>query len=304
MYTGSKKLSLRGLRMFCVAGRHSSFSQAAGELFVSASAISHQIRNLERELQTDLFVRRSQSIQLTDAGALLFEEIDPLIRRIDAAAGKLASRFSRRELSISVQPFFASEMFVPRLPDFTAEHPDIDIHVETSDEAPHKLAGDCDVSIRLFRSAPSGFLSERLFSLRLVPAASPGFRERWLAGDGEPRDFPLIVHASRPGAWRDWAEVAGRTMHRARNVVRLNSMIAVARAAERGLGAALVPLPLSEAWFESGSLVRLFDCELALPDAYYFAYRKEDNHRDDVQALRRWTFQTFADQPENFSPAA
>lgn len=303
MYTGSKKLSLRGLRMFCVAGRHSSFSQAAEELYVSASAISHQIKNLERELQTELFVRRSQSLELTEAGAQLFEEIDPLIRRIDAAAGKLASRFSRRSLRISVQPFFASEIFVPRLPDFTAEHPDIDLHVETSDEASHKLASDCDVSIRLFRSAPSDYLSERLFSLRLVPAASPGFRERWFRGDREPEEFPLIVHASRPSAWRDWAESAGRAVHRARNVVRLNSMIAVARAAERGLGAALVPLPLSEAWFRSGSLVRLFDHELALSDAYYFAYRKEEGDREDVQALRRWTLQTFGAKPEYFSTA-
>jgi DNA-binding transcriptional LysR family regulator len=71
-------------------------------------------------------------------------------------------------------------------------------------------------------------------------------------------------------------------------------MIAVARAAERGLGAALVPLPLSEAWFQSGSLVRLFEHEFVARDGYYFAYRKGDEALPDIRALRTWILQTFA----------
>jgi LysR family glycine cleavage system transcriptional activator len=70
-------------------------------------------------------------------------------------------------------------------------------------------------------------------------------------------------------------------------------MIAVARAAERGLGAALVPVPLSDAWFQSGSLVRLFDRELVVQDGYYFVYRDEDEEREDIRALRQWILQTF-----------
>jgi LysR family glycine cleavage system transcriptional activator len=70
-------------------------------------------------------------------------------------------------------------------------------------------------------------------------------------------------------------------------------MIAVARAAERGLGAALVPVPLSDAWFQSGSLVRLFDRELVVQDGYYFVYRDEDEDREDIRALRQWILQTF-----------
>jgi LysR family glycine cleavage system transcriptional activator len=73
-------------------------------------------------------------------------------------------------------------------------------------------------------------------------------------------------------------------------------MIAVARAAERGLGAALVPLPLADAWFESGSLVRLVDHELVVRDGYYFVYRKEDEGRDDIRCLREWILQTFVDE--------
>lgn len=100
--------------------------------------------------------------------------------------------------------------------------------------------------------------------------------------------------ARRPFGWNEWAESAGREAPKPSTVVKLNSMIAVARAAERGLGAALVPLPLSDAWFQSGSLVRLFDHELVARDGYYFVYRKEDETRTDIRALREWMLQTFA----------
>jgi len=72
-------------------------------------------------------------------------------------------------------------------------------------------------------------------------------------------------------------------------------MIAVARAAERGLGAALVPRQLSESWFESQSLVQLFEHELLTRDTYYIAYRQEDRDNEDVQTFRQWVLREFAD---------
>jgi LysR family glycine cleavage system transcriptional activator len=295
MGSGKRQLSLRGLRTFCVAGRHQSFRIAAEELFVSASAVSHQIKALEQELQLVLFNRKAQTVELTEAGATLYGEISPLIRQLENIAEQFSSRFGRRTLRVSVQPFFASEMFVPRLPEFTAEHPKIDIHVDTSDETAEKYATDFDVSIRLFRTAPPNLLSDRLFSLRLIPAASPEFRTKWQSAiERENAELPLIVHSSRPNAWKEWAASAGCEPPNPSSIVKLNSMIAVARAAERGLGAALVPLPLSEAWFQSGSLVKLFEHEFVARDGYYFVYRKGDEVLPDIQALRAWILQTFA----------
>ena len=77
--------------------------------------------------------------------------------------------------------------------------------------------------------------------------------------------------------------------------MRLDSMIAVARAAERGLGAALVPVQLSDTFFESASLVPLFKHELATTDAYYFVCGHEDADKENVQLLRHWALQKFAE---------
>ncbi len=113
MAISKKQLSLRGLRTFCVAGRHQSFRIAAEELFVSTSAVSHQIKALEQELQQVLFDRKAQTMELTEAGEALYAEISPLIRQIEAVTERFSARFGRRALRVSVQPFFASEMFVP-----------------------------------------------------------------------------------------------------------------------------------------------------------------------------------------------
>ena len=175
MATSNRKTSLRGLRTFCAAAEHTSFRAAAEHLFITASAVSHQVKNLEEEFGTKLFERQGRSLRLTEAGQTMFDDIHPLILELDAITARHRRQESAEELRISVQPFFASELFVPRLSDFTDQHPHIEIKVDTSDESPEKHPAKSDVSIRVFRSPPAGLASERLFSLRLTPAASSFF---------------------------------------------------------------------------------------------------------------------------------
>ncbi|MGH8130889.1 MAG: LysR substrate-binding domain-containing protein [Steroidobacteraceae bacterium] len=287
---------MRGIRTFCVAARHENFRLAAEELFVTASAVSHQIKKLQDELQVELFQRQGRSLQLTAAGRILFEEASESIRRLDDVAGQLRAGYQRASLRVSVQPFFASELFVPKLNEFTSANPRIDIHVDTSDETSERHPADADVSIRLFRSVPEGLHADRLFPLRLVPACSPDFREQLnVVGWHVSRALPIVVHSSRPNAWKTWSDHSGIQVPKSTNMIRLDSMVAVARAAERGLGAALVPLPLAEAWFQAGTLVRLFDYELVTRDCYYFVCNESVMKRDDITALRDWVIKSFAE---------
>ena len=289
-------LSLRGLRTFCIAAEHRSFRKAGDRLSITASAVSHQIKNLEEELGTKLFERLPRSIALTDAGQSLYTDLQPLIAEIDGIGATHRRGRSRSTLRISVQPFFASELFVPALSDFTTRHPEVDLKVDTSDESAETHPSSADVSIRVFRTPPEGLAADRLFGLNLVPAASQDFIGRFEhKGDEITGDFPRIVHESRPNAWRAWATATGISLPTTSNLIRLDSMIAVARAAERGLGAALVPVQLSDSWFESGALVRLFPDELPTDDAYYFVCRKQDRTRQDVRELHEWVLQQFGD---------
>ncbi len=284
------------MRVFCIAAEHESFRDAAESLFLTSSAVSHQVKHLETELGVKLFERTPRSIVLTDSGRALYEDVQPLLAQFDAVTRRHAQSGPSRSLRISVQPFFASELFVPRLPEFVARHPDIDISVDTSDKSPDKHPGIADVSIRIFKSPPENLAFHRLFQLHLRPAASPDFYDSVKVKAGRiVSDFPLAVHQSRAKAWRHWERSSGIKLPDHKNSIQLDSMIAVARAAERGLGAALVPMQLSDAWFASSSLVQLFDHELVTKDAYYLVCRKEDRDNEAIRVFREWVLQNFAD---------
>lgn len=296
MNARNRNISLRGLRTFCLAAEQQSFRDAADKLFITASAVSHQIRNLEEELGQKLFDRAGRSLSLTETGRSLLADVQPLILELDEIASRYRNGVARTSMSISVQPFFASELFIPRLPEFTAAHPEIDIKVDTSDESAEKHPGSADVSIRVFKSPPEGLAADRLFPLRLIPAASRAFRDSMVVnGKRIVSDFPLIVHDNRPKAWRQWARSSGIELPEDTHVIRLDSMIAVARAAERGLGAALVPVQLTDSWFDAGDLVPLFDHQLTTRDAYYLVSKKSDADLDTVRLIRDWVLQEFGD---------
>lgn len=282
------------MRTFCVAARHESFRAAADELFVTASAVSHQIKSLEQELGEPLFDRNSRDLRLTETGRALFEEACPLIDQLDSVVARYKRGFRRSSIRMSVQPFFASEYFVPRLTEFTAAHPEIDIKVGTSDETPETHPADADLSIRLFRAPPTGMPSDLLFPLTLAPAGSPDFRKGLsVRGNRIVSDFPLIIHETYPNAWKQWSRASGIELPASSKVTRLDSMIAVVRACERGLGAAMVPVPLADLWFKHGSIVHLFSEQLVAEVSYYLVVREDRAQDPAVALLRAWILEKF-----------
>ena len=286
--------SLRGLRTFCVAARYQSFRTAADELFITASAVSHQMKNLEEELGQKLFERGTRELTLTETGKTLYAEINPLVEQLDSVLAAYKTSVPRKSVRISVQPFFASEFFVPRLSEFTADHPEIDIQVGTSDESAEKHPADSDLSIRLFKSPPADMSSNLLFPLRMVPAGSPEFRKRMRVKDNKIlSDFPIVVHETRPKAWAQWQKVSGTQLPKNSKVTRLDSMIAVVRATEQGIGAALVPVPLADLWFQQGSIVRLFEEELVADVSYYLVCKEGRADDESVALLRKWILRNF-----------
>lgn len=284
------------MRTFCAAAECETFRQAAESLFLTSSAVSHQIKQLESELATKLFERTARSLQLTAEGSALYDDIYPLVSEFDSVIARHSQTGPARSLRISVQPFFASELFVPRLPEFIAQHPEIDISIDSSDESLEKHPATADVSIRIFKSKPDSFAFDPLFPLRLIPVGTPDFYDSIEIRAGKiVSDFPLVIHESRPKAWQKWQRSSRIKLPDHKNMIRMDSMIAVARAAERGLGAALVPKQLSEPWLASKSLVQLFDHELVTAGTYYLVYRPEDRENDDIQSFRDWVLQDFAD---------
>jgi DNA-binding transcriptional LysR family regulator len=272
-----------------------SFKAAAEELCVTPSAVSHQVKALEERLHGALFERRTRSLALTHLGAELHAEVEPLLHELDNVAARFEQRLGRRRaLRISVTPFFASELLVQHLSEFAERHRAIDLRVETT-EVGAAPAGGCDASILLLPAPPRSMAAVPLFPLTLAPACAPHLAAQ--RGLEDPRallDAPLIVHNRRPRAWADW--FARMRVPPAPNLTAMHfdSLFAVARAAERGLGVALLPVALSGSWFASGALIRPCGGELETLDRYFFVHRPEAAGNPDVAALRDWITALFA----------
>jgi LysR family glycine cleavage system transcriptional activator len=129
----------------------------------------------------------------------------------------------------------------------------------------------------------------RLFALSFIPAASPALMSRLeIRSTADLDGQTLIVQEERRDAWDRWAASLGHEPPRPNRMVRLDSMAAVARAAEQGLGIALVPSRLSQERFAAGSLVKVFDFELTTNESYFLLHRFADGERDEVRDLTQW----------------
>ncbi|HET9692962.1 MAG TPA: LysR substrate-binding domain-containing protein, partial [Steroidobacteraceae bacterium] len=279
MATSLKTPPLRLLRAFCLAARHSSFKLAADRLALTPSAVSHQVKELEEQLGVVLFERRTRAVVLTPVGRQLLEDLEPALEAVAAAVARTARAGSaRRQLTVVMPPFFASELFAPRLPEFNERHPDIDLQVHTSDPRPGQHSGYSDLSVILATDEPDGAELDavRLLPLRLVPVASPKVAAS-MQGKPRARAFDqqtLILHRSfRSGVWNDWLIKAGIDLGRLKNMVEFDNMTAVARATERGAGIALMPELVCRPWFERGALARIDGFDYPDDESYYLVMR-------------------------------
>ncbi len=291
----SRPPPLRSLRAFCVAARRRSFKSAADELFLTPSAVSHQMKELEDALGVRLFERKTRALDLTTAGHTLLDEVEPLLSALDRSLTQVARRAGRVRLRVLLPPLFASELFIPRLAAFCAAHPDIDIQMDTRDPRPEIHPPTADVSILLSDEAPQGLKSARLFSLSLTAVCAQEHAATVARlGSDVFGQMALIVHRARPFAWTSWAEEIGLGAPEPKNIIEFDTMAAVVRAAERGVGVALVPSALCASWFRSGALVRIFSVELETNDTYFVVSRHRDADKPEVRALTDWALAQFA----------
>jgi len=285
--------ALKFLRTFQVAANRLSFKAAAEELFVTPSAVSHQIKALEEQLGVLLFERGPRSLTLTEAGRNYLQHVDSLFARLERVTEQLQIRHGRNVVRLRTPPFFATELLLPRLLSFLEAQPDTDIHIDTAVMPPAVHSSDADLSIVVGATPGLGHACHKLFSQTFVPACSPTLLQRApIDTVSDLNCHTLIVHEARRDGWQRWAEPLGIELH-PKKLVRLDTMHAAAQAAEHGVGVALVSAPLGHERFMQGSLIKLFDTELHTGESYFLVLRNEDAERPDVRALERWILEQF-----------
>jgi LysR family glycine cleavage system transcriptional activator len=286
--------SLRALRVFTVAGRHLSFKLAAEELHLSASAVSHQVRNLEEFLGIDLFVRKTRALEFTGAGAKYFAFLDSMFSRLESETHQLFIEYGRSLIRFCTPPFFASELLLPRLGSFQALMPDTDIRLTTQPSLMQSHPAEADLSILLGTGDWPDLVCYRLFARRLIVGCAPSVAKEVDSSSLASLDGKtLIVHENRPNAWDNWAGALGVAPPQAGKIIRFDSMSSVVQAAVQGLGVAIVSWPLSRNHFESGALVRAFPQEVVTNEHFYLAHRPGEHERLDIMQFIDWVLEEF-----------
>ena len=294
MNTKTKIPPLRSLRAFQLAARNLSFKLAAEELFLTPSAVSHQVKNLEEFLGIDLFIRKTRALELTAPGKNYFDFLDAMFTRLQTETHQLRAEYGRTMLRVCLPPLFASEIFMPRMEALQSIMPDTDIRISTQPSLMKVHPAEADLSILLGNDEWEDLVTYPLFTRRLVITASPE-----LAGKVDRPSFgslngqTLIVHENRPNAWGNWAKHVGEPAPQAGNILRFDSKTAVIQAATQGLGFAIVSLPMSERWLKSGELVRVFDTEWITDEKFYLAHRPDELNRPELVSLVQWIIREF-----------
>jgi DNA-binding transcriptional LysR family regulator len=289
-FTSVRRLlpSLTALEFFDAAARHLSFTKAAAELSVTQGAISRQIRMLEDRVGQQLFVRSKRTLALTSIGIEYASAVRSLLEHAKSTTMQIfGPSETPRTLTIASLPTFGSRWLAPRLKDFVARHPDIQLTICTYIEPFMFSSSNADVAIHFGTDTWPGAICSRLMGERSVPVGAPSL----LAGVSQSerlRRLLLIHHTSRPTAWLQLFAQLGLPATLALQGPRFDHFYMMIQAAISGLGLALLPLVLVEDELRSGVLAQVAPVSLESDKAYWLACPEEKAEQPAVRCFRDW----------------
>lgn len=280
-------------RSFEAAARHLSFQQAAAELHVTPTAVSHQVKRLEDFLGVQLFERYNRQVALTEAGQELAAKLHDIFARLDEALERPMQK-ARNTIRISAMRSFAAKWLVPRIGDFEARHPKLKVRVDAIDRLINFASEEVDIGLRYGDGNYPGQHVELLMQVEVFPVCSPRLLARREAPLKKPSDLKrhTLIHIETAVKglpdWRDWLTAAkARGVEAAAGPVYDSSHMAL-EAALAGHGIALAISPLVAGDLAAGRLVRPFETVLQSPFSFWIVCRREHANAAKIRSFRAW----------------
>ena len=248
------------LKAFEAAARHLSFTKAGTELYLSQSAVSRQIQQLEAQLGVPLFLRRTRALLLTDAGQRYFQAVSQALRELREATARLDAAHDQT-IRVTTTVTFASLWLVPRLADFQEKHPSITVHL-AADNTMRALERDrLDLAIRYSTARVAGAGAVKLFGERVMPVCSPKLIAAHPLERLEDLQHFVLLHYEGPTStapwlsWDVWFEASRARRMATQGTLHFSHYDQVIRAAVNGQGVALGRLPLIDGLLKDGALI-------------------------------------------------
>ena len=284
------------LLTFETLARLRSVTQAAEELCLTPSAVSHRARQLEQIIGTKLFGRADFSLTTEGSEYLAYVREGLAILQkfpnMGAAPGK-------RKLRLAVTPTFARSVVIPRLREFTEAYPEIDVTMQVSIPLLAVVAEDADLMVRYGAGRYADLEHVCITHDVVTPMASPEFVRQY--GPFETaqsiQNQPLLRSPLEP--WRTWFASMHLDWPEPTEGSQFNDIGLMCDAAAAGMGIALVRHKLGAPWLNSGTLVPLgnsaaFSTPVASPHAHYLCWRTGTLDRWECAAFAEWLKQVGA----------
>jgi DNA-binding transcriptional LysR family regulator len=280
---------ITNLLAFEAVARRRSFSLAAAELHLTASAISHQVAKLEGQLGVRLFERSAHGVRLSAAGEQYLERVAGALSAIASATDDLRQGVGN-SLYVHAAPSIASLWLMPRLKRFALAHPEISLNLSAAHTHSDFALGQADVDIRYGVPQWGDLVVEPLFEERIVPLTSPDFlREHRLKRIEQLLDVPLIQSNVSVVQWSDWFARFSDLRAPDRFSVRFDRAQMSLDAATQGLGVALESTTNAEGHLREGRLKAVFGLDKAVRvKAHFLVYPAKHARRQPVEVFLAW----------------
>lgn len=276
------------LLTFEALARLRSVTQAAEELFVTPSAVSHRVKQLEQIIGTKLFGRADFSLT-TEGSEYLAHVREGLatLQKFPGTAGQSANP-GKRKLRLAVTPTFSRSILIPRLRQFTEAYPEIDLTLQVSIPLLDVVAEDADLMVRFGTGRYADVEHVCLMQDEVTPLASPAYvREHGPFDSPDDLEGQALLRSPLE-PWRTWFAANQQDWPEPLEGSQFNDIGLMCDAAAAGMGIALVRLKLGAPWLDNGSLVRLYEHNVASPHAHYLCWRTGMMDRWECAAFAEW----------------
>lgn len=281
------------VKAFEAAARYCNFQQAAEELRISPSAVSHQIKALEDFVGMALFFRNNNRLTLTAEGAAYRGDLEKALDMIEASTGAIMRPRGHAELTISLVAPLAELWLIPRLGAFHKAHPHVSVRLASRTSKCHEATPDgVDLAIQytnaseLRENARSAFL----FAETIVPVCSPDY----LAANGPIRSAAGLIEQTliycnwERDEWPAWVGDAGMSLRNVRSWLELDTRAQALQAAKEGLGIAMGRHPYIDDALATGQLVAPLDLPVSTGLAYFLVASERSEGFEGVRQFREW----------------
>lgn len=288
--------NLRALQIFECVSRHKSISAAAGELNISASAISHQLKKLGEQVGENLFIKAGKRMVLSPSGARLANSLTLAFDQIDESVSSCIGH-DNETIRLAMCSTFGAGWFIKRLGNFLSKNDSISVQLMMYGDDPVRVAAAADAFVTILPPG-DGYWSLHLFNEQLTAVS----RDSILSSTDLSEATLITTHMDRTALGADWKEylqcIGVNYAPRREQIMTVSHEIFALEAVKQGIGIALLPTFLAEEAIVNGLISPWHDALMPSGRSYSFCTKTSRRHTKTLDMLTKWLYveKTAGDQ--------